>query len=145
MLEIYVDPRRTANFKQAVIEAIEDGEYESLSDDIRDCFSDDQVEEIEGVLETGDIEETIDEIISEWNGDSLDDLLDGMYTAFADSSIELHFEDDDLELEDEEVDDFDDDFEDGEDVDEDTDDSEDADEEDEEEEEYEEDQDDEDY
>ncbi len=114
MLEVYVEPRRTVNFKQAVVEAIENGEYESLADDIRDCFSEDQIEEIQEVLESGDIEETIDDIITEWSGDNLEELMEGIDIAFSSSSIELHFEDDDIDLGSEDAikgDDLDDDFE----------------------------------
>ena len=110
MLEIYIEPRRTVNLKQAIAEAIESGEYESLATDIRDCFTEDQVEEIEEVLDSGDIEETIDEILAEWGGDDLDDLFDSIEAYFAEGGIELHFEEDDLELEPEEtdIDEFDD-------------------------------------
>ena len=107
MLEIYIEPRRTVNLKQAVVEAIESGEYESLATDIRDCFTEDQVEQIEEMLETGDISEAIDEVVTEWNAEDVDDLFEAIESYFADVNVELQFiHDEDFE-EDEEDKDFD--------------------------------------
>ena len=46
MLEIFIEPKRTSNLKQAVLEAIEEGEYENLFNEIRDCFTESQIDEI---------------------------------------------------------------------------------------------------
>jgi hypothetical protein len=111
VLDIYIEPRRTLNLKQAVIEAIENGEYETLQSDIRDCFTDEQVELVEEVLESGDIDETIDDIVTEWAGDDLDDLIETVESYFADASIQIHFEvGEDIEEEEDgdDLDDFDD-------------------------------------
>ena len=107
MLEIIVEPRQSYSLKQAVIEAVKTGDYNSLYDDIRDCFTDDQIEEMEELLESGDIGETIDEIIAEWNGEDVDELFDSIESYFSEASIEIQFiHDDDFEDEEEE-DDFD--------------------------------------
>jgi hypothetical protein len=103
VLEIFVDPRRTSNLKQAILDAIENGEYEGLSDDIRDCFTDEQIDQMEEVIESGDIEEAIDEIISEWSGDSLDELIEMIEAQFVEWGVEVHFEDDDLDVAEDEV------------------------------------------
>jgi hypothetical protein len=117
MLEIIIEPRRTFNLRQAIADAVENGDYDGLCDDIRDCFSDDQVDQVEEVLESGDIAEAIDEIVSEWNAEDVDDLIDTMETYFAESSIELQFLldadfDEDAPEDSEEFDLFDDDSED---------------------------------
>lgn len=105
MLEIIVDPRRTFNLRQAVSESIESGDYDNLYDDIRDCFTEDQVEQIEEVLENGDISEAIDEIVNEWNAEDLDDLFEAIETYFAESSVEIQFiHDDEFEEDPEEKD-----------------------------------------
>jgi len=101
MPEIFIDTRRTTNIKQAIADAIENGEYESLASDIRDCFTDDQIEEIEGLIESGDLEEAIDDILTEWNGDTVGELLETMDRFFFESSIELLFDDTELGLDDE--------------------------------------------
>ena len=46
MLEIIVEPQRTMNLRHAITEAIKTGSYDSLYDDIRDCFTDEQIEEM---------------------------------------------------------------------------------------------------
>ncbi|HUT79138.1 MAG TPA: hypothetical protein VM285_15680 [Polyangia bacterium] len=97
MLEIIVDSRRTIILRLAVADAVEEGEYEGLADDLRDCFTDNQIETIEELLESGDIEELIDEILSDWGGDDADALFDNIETFFADAGIELHFEDVDVD------------------------------------------------
>ena len=98
MLEIIVDPRRTFNLRQAVTESIESGDYDNLYDDIRDCFTEDQVEQIEEMLENGDISEAIDEIVNEWNAEDVDDLFEAIETFFADQTVEIQFiHDDDFE------------------------------------------------
>ena len=104
MSEIFVDTRRTVNIKLAIADAIDNGEYESLANDIRDCFTDDQVEEIERLIESGDLEEAIDDILAEWNGDTVDELLETMNRFFFDSGIELLFDETDLGLDDDEDD-----------------------------------------
>ena len=91
MLEIIVEPRQSYSLKQAVIEAVKTGDYNSLYDDIRDCFTDDQIEEMEELLESGDIGETIDEIIAEWNGEDVDELFDSIESYFSEASIEIQF------------------------------------------------------
>ena len=149
MLEIVVDPRRTYNLKQAVLMSIENGDYDSLYDDIRDCFTDEQIAQMEELLETGDIEEAIDEIVQEWNAEDADDLFESIEGFFADADIEVQFlhdtdfeddeDDPDSDFEDDlgddgqEPEEDDDDFEDDEDLDED---EEEEDEEDEEDEDY---------
>jgi hypothetical protein len=98
MLEIVVEPRQSYSLKQAVLEAIKSGDYNSLCDDVRDCFTDDQVEEMEEILESGDLGDAIDEIVSEWNGEDLDELFETIESYFAESSIEVQFlHDDDYE------------------------------------------------
>ena len=91
MLEIVVEPRQSFSLKQAVIDAIKSGDYNSLYDDIRDCFTDEQVEEMEELLESGDLGDAIDEIVSEWNGEDLDELFETLESYFAESSIEIQF------------------------------------------------------
>ena len=109
MLEIVVEPRQSFSLKQAVLEAIKSGDYNSLYDDIRDCFTDDQVEDMEEILESGDLGDAIDEIVSEWNGEDLDELFETIESYFAESSIEIQFmhDEDFEETEPEEDEDFD--------------------------------------
>jgi len=98
MLEVFIDTKRSFNLKQAVIEAIENGEYESLRDDIRDCFTVDQVDDIEALLESDNIDEVIEEIIEEWLGDDYEDLQEAIRSFFAESTIDVQFSDDSVDM-----------------------------------------------
>ena len=89
MVEIVVEPRQSYSLKQAVMEAIKTGDYNSLYDDIRDCFTEEQIEEMEELLDSGDIGEAIDEIVNEWNGEDLEELFETTQSYFAEFSIEL--------------------------------------------------------
>ena len=64
---------------------------------------------MEEVLESGDVSEAIDDIVSEWNAEDVDDLFESICVFFADSNIEIQFLLDD-EFEDEEEVDYDDVF-----------------------------------
>jgi predicted house-cleaning noncanonical NTP pyrophosphatase (MazG superfamily) len=102
VLEIIVEPQRTINLRHAISEAIKTGDYDSLSDDIRDCFTDDQVEYIEDLLETGDIGEAIDEIVEEWNAEDMDELFEIIEHYFAELMVDLQFVyDEDYDMEEE--------------------------------------------
>lgn len=113
MLEIIVEPQRTMNLRHAISEAIKTGDYDSLYDDIRDCFTDDQVEYMEDLLESGDIGEAIDEIVEEWNAEDMDELFENIEHYFSELSVDIQFVyDEDYEFEEETLvpPDFDDDM-----------------------------------
>jgi predicted house-cleaning noncanonical NTP pyrophosphatase (MazG superfamily) len=102
VLEIIVEPQRTINLRHAISEAIKTGDYDSLFDDIRDCFTDDQVEYIEDLLESSDIGEAIDDIVEEWNAEDMDELFEVIEHYFADLTVDLQFVyDEDLDIEEE--------------------------------------------
>ncbi len=98
---------------------------ESLREDILDAFTEEQVEEIERRLDGGDLFEFLTDIIDEWNGDDVDELLELLETQLGEVGIDLKIEsksededgeepeeDDDEDVDDEEPDDdeVDDDF-----------------------------------
>ena len=75
MLDIFINTNRTLALKEAISDSIDSGQYGSLADDIRDCFTEEQVEQIEEMLDSGDFDEIIDNVLSDWSGDSMDELL----------------------------------------------------------------------
>jgi hypothetical protein len=102
VLEIIVKPQRTINLRHAISEAIKTGDYDSLYDDIRDCFTDDQVEYIEDLLESSDIGEAIDEIVEEWNAEDMDEFFETIEHYFAELTVDLQFVyDEDFDIEEE--------------------------------------------
>jgi hypothetical protein len=100
VLDIFINTHRTLALKEAISDSIDSGQYGSLADDIRDCFTEEQVEQIEEMLDSGDFDEIIDNVLSDWSGDSMDELLDELKELLAESSIELSFDDDASEPED---------------------------------------------
>jgi hypothetical protein len=92
-MEIYFDRRTVRELRNAALDAIEDGDYEALSEDLVKAFSDEQVDEIEKRLSSGDFPDFINEILEEWGMDDVDSLFETLETRFAEIDIELRFED----------------------------------------------------
>ncbi|MBI5486326.1 MAG: hypothetical protein HY905_03230 [Deltaproteobacteria bacterium] len=108
-MEIYFDRRTVRELRNAAQDAIEDGDYEALSEDLVKSFSDEQIDEIEKRLSSGDFPDFINELLEEWGLDDVDNLFETLETRFAEIDIEIRFEDarteEDEEEEEEEVDD----------------------------------------
>ena len=89
---------------------IEDGEIDALREDLVSVFSDDDVEEIERRIDSGDFYDFITEILEEWSGENLDELMELLETQLADADVDLKYtapenddSDDDAEEEEEET------------------------------------------
>jgi hypothetical protein len=132
-MEIYLDKRAVRQIRLSAQDAIEEGDNETLREDILEAFTEEQVEEIERRLDNGDFFEFLTDLLDEWSGDDADELLELIDTQLGDVGVDVKFEKRTAAVEGEEEEEADDttDFED-EDLDED---EEDEDEEDEEEEE----------
>jgi hypothetical protein len=136
-MEIYLDKRAVRQIRLSAQEAIEEDDMESLREDILEAFTEDQVEEIERRLDSGDFFEFLTDVLDEWGGDDVDELLELLETQLGEVGIDLKTDQKGAESEeDEDEDDLgDDDVDDDDDLDEDDEDDDDDDEEDEEEEE----------
>ena len=136
-MEIVLDKRAVRQIRLSAQDAIEEGDTETLREDILEAFTEEQVEEIERRLDSGDFYEFLTEMLDEWSGDDVDELFELLDAQLGDIGVDVKFEKKpaaavEEEEEEDNVDDFDD--EDLEDEDEDEDD-EDLDEEEEEEDE----------
>jgi hypothetical protein len=127
-MEIYLDKRAVKQIRLSAQEAIEEDDMESLREDILEAFTEDQVEEIERRLDAGDFFEFLTDVLDEWGGDDVDELLELLETQLGEVGVDLKTdqkgaasEDDDDE---DDVDVDDDDDEDDEDDDEDDEDEE---------------------
>jgi hypothetical protein len=106
-MEIFLNKRAMRQVRLSVADAIEDGETDALREDLVSTFSDDDIEEIERRIDSGDFYDFITEILDEWSGEDLDELLELLETQLADADVDLKYtapEDDDSD----EVDDDDD-------------------------------------
>lgn len=104
-MEIYLSKRAMQRVRLSVTEAIEDGEIDALREDLISLFSDDDIEEIERRIDSGDFYDFVSEILDEWSGEDLDELMELLETQLADADVDLKYtapENDDEEEEDEE-------------------------------------------
>ncbi|MEM7435038.1 MAG: hypothetical protein AAF436_07790 [Myxococcota bacterium] len=110
-MEIFLSKRVMRQVRLSVADAIEDGEVDSLRDDLVGVFSDDDIEEIERRIDSGDFYDFISEILDEWSGEDLDELLELLEAQLSDADVDLKYstpendddEDDDEEEEEEEL------------------------------------------
>ena len=107
-MDIYLDRRAVRQIRLSAQEAIEEGDTESLREDILEAFTEEQVEEIERRLDNGDFFEFLSDVIDEWSGDDIDELMEILETQLGEVGIDLKTEfkgeDDDDEEEDEDED-----------------------------------------
>ncbi len=116
-MEIYLDRRAVRQIRLSAQEAIEEGDTESLSEDILEAFTEEQVEEIERRLDNGDFYEFLTDVIDEWSGDDVDELMELVETQLGEIGIDIKTEekgedddvDDDADEDEDEEDDEDED------------------------------------
>ncbi len=105
-MEIFLTKRAMRQVRLSVADAIEDGEIDALREDLVSVFSDDDVEEIERRIDSGDFYDFISEILDEWSGEDLDELMELLETQLADADVDLKYtatEDEEVEVEEEAV------------------------------------------
>ncbi len=120
-MDIYLDRRAVRQIRLSAQEAIEEGDTESLREDILEAFTEEQVEEVERRLDNADFFEFLTDILDEWSGDDMDELFELLETQLGEVGIDLKIDgksddddddDDDEEEEEDEVieDEVEDDF-----------------------------------
>jgi hypothetical protein len=118
-MEIHLDKRAVKQIRLSAADAVEEGDTEALREDVLEAFSEEQVEEIERRLDSGDFFEFLTDVLDEWGGDDVDELFELLETQLGDIGIDLKYEpreedadeevDDDDDLDDDDEDDDDDD------------------------------------
>jgi hypothetical protein len=115
-MEIHLDKRAVRQIRLSAADAIEEGDTEALREDVLEAFTEEQVEEVERRLDSGDFFEFLTDILDEWSGDDVDELFELLETQLGDIGIDLKYEprdeDEDLEEDDEDLDDDDEDLDD---------------------------------
>ena len=113
-MEIVLDKRAVRQIRLSAQDAIEEGDTETLREGILEAFTEEQVEEIERRLDSGDFYEFLTEMLDEWSGDDVDELFELLDAQLGDIGVDVKFEkkpaaaEADEEEEEESVDDFDD-------------------------------------
>ncbi len=90
-MEIFLNKRAMLRIRLSVADAIEDGEIDALREDLVSVFSDDDIEEIERRIDSGDFYDFISEILDEWSGEDLDELMELLETQLADADVDLKY------------------------------------------------------
>jgi len=113
-MEIHLDKRAVRQIRLSAADAIEEGDTEALREDILEAFTEEQVEEIERRIDSGDFFEFLTDVLDEWSGDDVDELFELLETQLGDLGIDLKYEpreededetEDDADLDDEDEDD----------------------------------------
>jgi hypothetical protein len=91
-MEIYLDKRAVRQIRVSAQDAIEEGDIETLREDILEAFTEEQVEEIERRLDSGDFFEFLTDLLDEWSGDDADELLELIDTQLGDVGVDVKFE-----------------------------------------------------
>jgi hypothetical protein len=109
-MEIYLDKRAVRQIRLSAEDAIEEGDTETLREDILEAFTEEQVEDVERLLDNGDFFEFLTDMLDEWSGDDVDELFEILETRLGELNIDLKYEiPAAAETDDEEFDDDDDD------------------------------------
>ncbi|MCC6875477.1 MAG: hypothetical protein IT378_14310 [Sandaracinaceae bacterium] len=110
-MEIFLDKRSVKQIRVSAQDAIDEGDTDTLREDIIEAFSDEQIEEIERRIDSGDFYEFLSDILDEWAGDEVDELFELLEAHLSDAGIEVKYrnpefeEDEEEEEEDEEEED----------------------------------------
>ena len=89
LMEIYLDKRAIRTIRISAQDAVDEGDTETLREDIIEAFSEEQVEEIERRIDSGDFYEFVSDVLDEWSGEEVDELLELLEAQLADAGIEL--------------------------------------------------------
>jgi len=88
-MELYLDRRAVRQIRLAAQEAIEEGDTDSLREDVLEAFTEEQVEEIERRLDSADFYEFLTDVLDEWGGDDVDELFELLETQLGEVGIDL--------------------------------------------------------
>src|SRR3982751_2554956 len=91
-MEIHLDKRAVRQIRLSAQDAIEEGDTETLREDILEAFTEEQVEEIERRLDNGDFFEFLTDMLDEWSGDDVDELFELIDTQLGDVGVDVKFE-----------------------------------------------------
>jgi hypothetical protein len=91
-MEIFLDKKAVRQIRLSAQDAIEEGDIETLREDILEAFTEEQVEEIERRLDNADFFEFLTDLLDEWSGDDADELLELLDTQLGDVGVDVKFE-----------------------------------------------------
>ncbi|HEY6877586.1 MAG TPA: hypothetical protein VI299_06180 [Polyangiales bacterium] len=107
-MDIYLDKRAVKQIRISADEAIEEGDTDTLREDIMEAFTEEQIEEIERRIDSGDFYDFLSEMLDEWSGEDVDELFELLESALVDVGIDVKYARATAEEEEEEEEDTDD-------------------------------------
>ncbi|MEM6962904.1 MAG: hypothetical protein AAF355_11635 [Myxococcota bacterium] len=90
-MEIYLDKRSVRQLRLSIADAIEEGDSDTLREDVIDAFTDEQIEELERRLDSGDFYDFVSEILDEWSGEDADELFELLEAQLADADVDMKY------------------------------------------------------
>src|SRR3984957_9185450 len=91
-MEIFLDKRAVKQIRLSAQDAIEEGDTETLREDVLEAFTEEQVEEIERRLDNGDFFEFLTDMLDEWSGDDVEELFELIDAQLGDIGVDVKFE-----------------------------------------------------
>jgi hypothetical protein len=101
-MEMHLPKRAVRQIRLSAADAIEEGDTDTLREDIIEGFNDEQIEEIERRIDSGDFYEFLSDILDEWSGDEVDELFELLEAHLSDAGIEVKYSDPEFDDEEEE-------------------------------------------
>ncbi len=90
-MEIYLDSNAMRQIRLAALDSIEDGDTETLREELIEAFTDADIEEIERRVDAVDFFDFISDILEEWGGDDVDELFEVLEGQLTDADVELKY------------------------------------------------------
>jgi hypothetical protein len=90
-MDIYLDKRAVKQIRISADEAIEEGDTDTLREDVMEAFTEEQIEEIERRIDSGDFYDFLSEMLDEWSGEDVDELFELLESALVDVGIDLKY------------------------------------------------------
>ena len=88
-MDVYLGRRGVRQIRDAVREALEEGDTEALREEIMDAFSEEDVQSIEHQLGGEDFYDFVGAMLDDWGGDDVDELFELIESQFAEIGIDL--------------------------------------------------------
>ncbi|MEM6955073.1 MAG: hypothetical protein AAF411_15465 [Myxococcota bacterium] len=110
-MEIFLDKRSVRQIRLSASDAIEDGDFDTLREDLIELFNDEETEEIERRTDSGDIHSFVSEILDEWDGEDVEELFELLEGQLSDADIDLKYTSPEMDDEEDEDDEDEDDVE----------------------------------
>jgi len=90
-MQIYLDKITTRQIRLSAMDAIEEGDLDTLREDLYNSFGDMDIEELDLRVDSGDFLELLQDVIDEWSGEDVDELLELLETELSDVEVELRY------------------------------------------------------